>query len=99
MPHCLIPNRLILNLPECADGDTVTKRCLEACRYFCGPYAEKTAAQAKQQKKGAPAWMRRGWVRLPPLSLSLALISSLLLSLTLSLSLSFSLFIFLSLSL
>jgi DNA repair protein RAD16 len=25
-------------------------------RYFCGPAAEKTAAQAKQQKKGMPPW-------------------------------------------
>eukprot|EP00892_Ulva_mutabilis_P003353 jgi/Ulvmu1/138/UM001_0142.1 len=29
-------------------------------RYFCGPWAEKTEAQARQQKKRAPWMMRRG---------------------------------------
>jgi hypothetical protein len=28
-------------------------------RYFCGPYAEKTEAQAKQFKKKMPAWTFR----------------------------------------
>jgi DNA repair protein RAD16 len=28
-------------------------------KYFCGPYAEKTEAQAKQFKKKKPGWMFR----------------------------------------
>lgn len=34
-------------------------------RYFCGPYAEKTEAQAKQHKKGRPGWMKFGKARAP----------------------------------
>ena len=48
-----------------------------ACRYFCGPYAEKTAAQAKQHKKRGPPWMRgfgAGKARHPQLLLWLVMV-------------------------